>query len=207
MGHIPHCGHGIHLTVSIEHCLTVSMEHYLTVSMEHISHCERGACILWDKSGVQCHSRLQPLGKADVGSLHKFHGTARLQKAARPRSGGEKGSVWGPRRPAGVRLLGHHRRQWVPQKSQFWGLWATWRSGTTGSHSQISQMPLYVKEELRTEWEPSGGLWPRGQREKDRKERAPPGFHGDQGVWLAQAGSLGWWRLWLRMEEGLLVGG
>ena len=35
------------------------------------------------------------------------------------------------------------------------------------SFGHLSQMqPLHVAEELRTEWEPSGGLWPRGRREK-----------------------------------------
>jgi hypothetical protein len=33
---------------------------------------------------------------------------------------------------------------WVPWKSRFWGPWATWRPGTTGSCFWTSQMLLYV---------------------------------------------------------------
>jgi hypothetical protein len=40
----------------------------------------------------------------------------------------------------------------------------------TGSHSQIFQMPLYVAEELRIMWGPSGGLWQGGRRKMGRKE-------------------------------------
>ena len=81
-------------------------------------------------------------------------------------------------------------------------------SGVPGPHRGQGQQvlalghprPCYISEELRTMWRPSGGLWPRGRREKGRR-RALAGYRGEEslassGSWLGGllglAGSRGW---------------
>lgn len=67
-------------------------------------------------------------------------------------------------------------------------------------------MLLDIAEELRTEWGPSGSLWPRGERERGREERALAGSGREESllaylVACSVRGRLGWWRLLL--QEGL----
>ena len=52
-------------------------------------------------------------------------------------------------------------------------------TGTSGSHSWTPQMLLDVVKELRTEWGPVSGLWPRAERKKGKEERSPAGYRGD----------------------------
>lgn len=110
-------------------------------------------------------------GQVDAGSLLTPHRTTgQVSSSEKPQDlilGVRKAAVWGRCGPTGVEFwLGHHRCHWLPGNSRFWGLWDASRPGTSGSESPTSQMPLYVIEELITEWKPSGILWPGGWREK-----------------------------------------
>ena len=57
-----------------------------------------------------------------------------------------------------------------------------------------------VTEELRTEWGPTGGLWPR-LKGKGQKERALAWSGMEKSLWLGSAGSLAWfsWQPWMGM--------
>lgn len=135
----------------------------------------------WDENGVNFQLR----ARRDVGNFTvstPWPGI-RLRKASGPHSRSEEGTVWGPCGPAAIRLR-LHRCHWVPWKSRFWGRWATQRTGTSDSQSWTPQLLLDVEEELRTEWGPSGGLWP----------GSPAGYHGNDSPRLGLANGLGWWQ-------------
>ena len=76
----------------------------------------------------------------------------------------------------------------------------------SGFQSWTPQVPLDVAEELRTEWGPSGRLWPRGRRKRGREGE----------LWLVTAGtrrvfqwegSLRWLAAMAGAQGGLPAGG
>ena len=141
-------------------------------------------------SGVSHLLRLGPLDEADGEFVRNPTKPPSRRRTVRSLLwDGKRRSLGSPRTCQSWALtLGHHKHRWAPWKSQFWGPWAAWRPGMTGSHSPTSQTPLYVEEELKMGGDPraDSGLGVKGKR-AERRESDYLRPLSQQAAWF------GWW--------------